>query len=120
MNILICEEESVIAEIISNLFQKHGHIIYIASNSWEAVHSLKNKQIDVLITDYNLVLEQQHFFIYSARKNNPDLKIIILSSLYTDNEKRIVNELRANQVINKPFSRYQLELALNEIKSRVA
>lgn len=118
MNILICEEESVIAEIISRILYKKGHIIYMASNSNEAINSLKLRKIDLLITDYNVVIEQKNFFMHFAKKINPELKIIVLSSLNTDYEKKLIQEMQACHIINKPFSKDQLERTIENIKAR--
>lgn len=120
MNILICEEESVIAQIISKLLFKQGHIIYLASDSREAINSLKIRKIDVLITDYNLAIEEQNHLMYFAKKINPELKTIVLSSLNTDYEKRLIKEMQACHFISKPFSRNQLEKTLEKIRARAA
>lgn len=120
MNILICEEESVIAEIISKILYKKGHIIYVAKNSEEAINSLKTRKIDVLITNYHLAVEQENYFIHFAKKIKPELKIIILSSLTTNYEKRLIEEMQACHFISKPFSKDQLQRALEKIRTKAA
>lgn len=120
MNILICEDESVIAAIISKLLYKKGHIIYVASNSREALNTIKSRRIDLLITDYNLAIEQKNYLIQFARKINPALKTIVLSSLNTDYEQKLIKEMQANHFLRKPFSGNELEKVLDKMKTRAA
>lgn len=120
MNILICEDESVIADIITKLLYKKGHIIYVASKNSEALNTLQSRKIDLLITDFNLALDQSNFLLTFARRINPDLKTIVLSSLNTDYEKKLIKEMQANHFLRKPFLGNELEKVLNKMQSKAA
>lgn len=119
MKILICEDESVIAEIVNKLLYKQGHIIYLASSRMEAIEMIKIKDIDIVITDYNLAIETQKSFVQVAKEVNPEIKIILLS-FDTDYKKKLEEEMQACHFIHKPFSGKELEQVIDSIRSKAA
>ena len=116
MNILICEEESVISDIISNLFQKTGYFINIASNTHDAINTLRSKRIDLLITNVEMADDRLNNLLSVARTTIPAVKIILLSRRYSQAEVQLMDKYDINHLICKPFTFQQLETALHKIE----
>jgi len=103
-NVLVIEDEPIIAEMISIILEIQGLNVVSLSDTGRAREKLLNKEVNLVLLDLNLRGEGgQEFCEYI--KGHDDLKDIpvILVSANIDIEQ-IKEECHANDIIRKPFN----------------
>jgi len=103
-NVLVIEDEPIIAEMISIILEIQGLNVVSLSDTGRAREKLLNKEVNLVLLDLNLRGEGgQEFCEYI--KGHDDLKDIpvILVSANIDIEQ-IKEECHANDIIRKPVN----------------
>jgi len=116
MKILIAENDELIAKLMESLLKQTNHHIKIALDGIQAFKMLKAENFDLVITEILLPfytgLEVLHFI--KNQENKP--KIIILSSVRTQNTVYKAYQLNADLYITKPFDLDQLTREIEKVK----
>ena len=114
LNILIVEDESIVAMEIESYIQKLGYnIIGICSNAKDALHSVLKNRIDIVIMD--ICIKGNIDGIETARlikKDNPHTKIIFLTAHLDDYNVDRAIEIDPVAYLSKPFNREELRVFL--------
>lgn len=104
--ILIVDDEIYIRELIRKALNTHGHSVIEAENGHEALKSLHEHKIDIVIID--LVMPQKGGLetLMEIRDYNPELKIIIISGKIetsSDSIQMLATQFNVEAVLAKPF-----------------
>ena len=93
--------------------------IYVASNGIEALETLHEKKIDILITDYDMPLMNGFELIEEVRSFDSDIQTIIISN-YSDSQK-LLNVIGLNLVdyLLKPINYDKIKAVLNKCAQRL-
>ena len=103
-NVLVIEDEPIIAEMISIILEIQGLNVISLSDTGRGRDKLLNKEVDLVLLDLNLTGEGgQEFCEYI--KGQDDLKHIpvVLVSANIDIEQ-IKQQCHADDIIRKPFN----------------
>jgi YesN/AraC family two-component response regulator len=113
-NILIAEDEQIIAEILSNISKLIGYNSIITTNGVEALKFFKENNFDLIITDIHMPEMDGYQLIKEIRKTNKQVPILVLSG-FIDNEhiSKVLN-IGANGYIEKPFTIANIKSILKE------
>lgn len=101
-NILIVEDEARIRLMLRSYFEEESWNVYEAENGLEALKTLENEDINILILDIMMPIMNGMETIKNVRKNS-DINIIMLTAL-SDEESEIESyKYGADDFIQKPF-----------------
>ncbi|QDU79099.1 Sensory transduction protein regX3 [Polystyrenella longa] len=114
MNILIVEDESVIAEGLKFNFEQEGYTPFVAGDGQTALDILRDPQnsIDVILLDLMLPGMSGYDVCKEIRELDPQVPVLVLSARTLSEDKTQAFDLGADQYMTKPF-------ALPELLSRV-
>ena len=103
IKLLFVEDEDDLLKIISQTLKKLDADFITARNGKEALESLKNNPIDVVITDINMPFMNGLDLVKKINEFYPNIKIIIMSTeTQTDYINKAIN-LGAADYLIKPF-----------------
>lgn len=105
--ILVCDDDREIVEAIDIYLSQEGHTVLKAYDGQEALETLKNDQVDLLILDIMMPRLDGIRATLKIREKNP-LPIIILSAKSEDADKILGLNIGADDYITKPFNPLEL------------
>ncbi len=112
-HILIVDDEAAIREILTDFLKDNGDFCYVASNAHEALSTLAENPIDLVISDVKMPGMGGIEFMKAAKQSFPDLDFMIMTGYASDySYTNIINAGAADYMI-KPF-------ALSELKAKMA
>ncbi len=112
MLILIAEDDELILKTIEHKLLKEGHEVILTRNGKEAIETLKEKDVDVAITDIMMPFASGIEILSALKSMNKRTPVIMLSSM--GQEEVVLNafDLGASDFIVKPFSPNELMLRI--------
>lgn len=122
INILIVEDESIVAMEIESYIQKleYGNIPAICSNADDAVKALSKEHINIALLDINLKGDRDGIEVASLiRQKYPRIEIIFLTAHLDDYNVDRAIELNPVAYLSKPFHREELRVVLKIAISKI-
>ncbi|WP_042721051.1 response regulator transcription factor [Flavobacterium sp. B17] len=112
MLILIAEDDELILKTIEHKLIKEGHEVILTRNGREAIETLKEKDVDVAITDIMMPFASGIEILSELQSMGKKIPVIMLSSM--GQEEVVLNafDLGASDFIVKPFSPNELMLRI--------
>ncbi len=112
MLILIAEDDELILKTIEHKLLKEGHEVILTRNGREAIETLKEKDVDVAITDIMMPFASGIEILSALKTMKKQTPVIMLSSM--GQEEVVLNafDLGASDFIVKPFSPNELMLRI--------
>lgn len=101
--ILIVEDEKNMQEIIAEYMQRGGHTCLTADDGMDALLTLKNNPMDLMILDI-MMPHLDGFFVCKMAREMSDLPIIMLTAKSNEDDKLKGYDLGADDYMTKPFS----------------
>ncbi|MCD6295007.1 MAG: diguanylate cyclase [Deltaproteobacteria bacterium] len=112
-HILIVDDEAVIREVLTDFLEENGDFCYVASNADEALGSLTENPITLVISDIKMLGMDGIELMKVAKQSFPDLDFMIMTGYAADyTYTNIINAGAADFMI-KPFK-------LEELKAKMA
>lgn len=108
--ILIAEDEPFIVESLTFLLSRAGHEVSAVTEGPAVMQALQNKRPDLLILDI-MIPEMNGFDVLRQVRANPDMSklgVLVLSAKGQDTDRRLMNDLGADDFVTKPFSNTDL------------
>ena len=118
-NILIVEDEKAMQEIIADFLHKNGHNCFTADDGVDALVTLKNNPMDLMILDI-MMPHLDGFSVCRMAREMSGLPIIMLTAKGEEEDKLKGYDYGADDYMTKPFSVAVLKLRLQNILSRKA
>ena len=89
-NLLIAEDEKYLREkVTKNVdWEGRGYKVFVASDGEEALEVIRSESIDILVTDIRMP-GMDGLELTGEASSNPDLKIIVISSMRGLNSPRL-------------------------------
>ncbi|WP_297338180.1 response regulator [Algoriphagus sp.] len=109
--ILIIEDDLLISSLVQFRLKKDGYETLILKDGNEGIKAINEENPDLIITDVMMPFRSGIEIIHHARKEKPDVPIIVLSSL--GEEEEVVLEafnLGVSDFIPKPFNPNELAI----------
>jgi PAS domain S-box-containing protein len=114
LGILVVDDEPILRELLVDLLNQEGHIVYSASTGVEAIKifEAQGKKIDLVILDMIMPELGGRETYRALRRLNPGLKVL-LSSGYSPNEEiQDILDEGILGILHKPYSKSSLEEAI--------
>ena len=105
--ILVCDDDKAIVEAIEIYLSQEGHHILKAYDGEEALRTLRENPVDLLIIDVMMPMLDGIRATLKIREENP-LPIIILSAKSEDADKILGLNVGADDYVTKPFNPLEL------------
>ncbi|MEC0240349.1 response regulator transcription factor [Paenibacillus dokdonensis] len=105
--ILLVDDEKEIIELIEIYLKNEGYLLYKASNGFEALDSLRNFDIDLIILDVMMPQMDGIQACMKIREKN-NTPIIMLSAKSQDIDKISGLSIGADDYVSKPFNPLEL------------
>lgn len=118
MNILLIEDDEVLADGLSNTLNKSGYTVTAANQAKYAKHLLQAQGFDLIILDLGLPDMDGLKLLKSLRRQQVSLPIMILTARDSMNERIEGISQGADDYMTKPFDLKELEARLNALVRR--
>ncbi|UQZ84589.1 Response regulator MprA [Paenibacillus konkukensis] len=118
MKILVVEDDLSMQKSICMGLRKFSYAVDAASDGEEALRLVEIHEYDALVLDWNLPRIDGIDVLREIRKNNQDIKILILSARSDVEDKIFGLDTGANDYMAKPFHFKELEARLRALLRR--
>ena len=118
MNILIVEDDDLIAESIAMALEDEGHFYHITSTLEEGLSAAREGQFDAVVLDINLPDGDGFQFAKAIRRNQIDTSVLVVSGRSSVTDKVVALHSGADGYLTKPFDRQELLANLTAIIRR--
>jgi len=120
-NLLLVDDEKPIREkLINNTnWEKEGYQIFSASNGEQALNIIKEKGIDILVTDIQMPKISGMNLIEKSRKNSGHLKVIVISGFAEFEYAQKSIRFGVNDYLLKPFRSEKLLEVVNKAREEL-
>ena len=116
-NILIVEDETAMRDIIADYMRKGGHTCFTADDGIDALVTLKNHPMDLMILDI-MIPHIDGFTVCKMAREMSNMPIIILTAKSEESDKLRGYEYGADDYTTKPFSPKVLLAKVNALIRR--
>ncbi len=117
MKLLLVEDEKITRITLANTLADEGYDVVSCESGEEAVRELKNKNFEIIVTDLRLPKIGGLEILETAKKINPESKVIVMTA-YASVETAIkALKLGAYDYLIKPFSPDKLLTTLEHIRN---
>ncbi len=123
VKVLVADDEDMVRMVIKQTLAKAGIDVVEASNGREALEMQTSDPADVVITDIIMPEQEGIETIVQMRKDYPDLPIIAMSGggrIGATDYLQAAKEFGARHVLEKPFDRKELLLAVQDCLGTLA
>jgi DNA-binding response OmpR family regulator len=79
--ILVVDDEPQIREMLSMYFSSHGYETLAAGDSTQAMRSVEENKVDVVVLDIGLAEEDGLKLLEQLKSQHPDLHVIMLTGM---------------------------------------
>ncbi|MFE6074192.1 response regulator transcription factor [Paenibacillus sp. NPDC057886] len=118
MKILVVEDDLSMQKSVCMGLRKFSYAVDVASDGEEALRMVEIHEYDALVLDWNLPRIDGIDVLREIRKNNQDIKILILSARSEVEDKIFGLDTGANDYMAKPFHFKELEARLRALLRR--
>ena len=116
-NILIVEDEKAMRDIIADYMRKGGHTCFTADDGIDALVTLKNHPMDLMILDV-MMPHLDGFSVCKMAREMSDMPIIMLTANSAEDDKLKGYDYGADDYMTKPFSPKVLLAKVNALLRR--
>lgn len=115
-HILIVDDEEAIREVLMDFLKENGDFCYIASNADEALSTLTENPITLVISDIRMPGMGGIEFMKEAKQSFPDLDFMIMTGYSSDYTYTNIINAGATDYMIKPFKLEELKAKMERIK----
>lgn len=116
MKILIVDDSALSRRILNKILAAENRQIIEAENGLSAIEKFTIEKPDVVFLDLNMPDIPGIEVLKSIKEIEPNAKVIIATADLQEMTKKLVMDLGAYCVINKPFDENEIVRVINEIK----
>jgi two-component system, cell cycle response regulator CpdR len=114
--VLIAEDDETVRALVVRALSEDGHALTTVADGGEAFEALSRQdgKFDLLLTDVKMPIMDGIALALAAGRDHPDMSIMLMTG-YADQRER-AHELDAlvHDVIAKPFTLSQIQVAVKE------
>lgn len=118
MNILIVEDDDLIADSIAMALEDEGHHYHISNTAEDGLNAVREHAFDAVILDINLPDGDGFQFAKSMRRSQIDTAVLVVSGRASVTDKVVALRSGADGYLTKPFDRQELIANLTAIIRR--
>lgn len=117
MLILIAEDDELILKTIEYKLIKEGYSVICTRNGKDAIETIKNSDIDLIITDIMMPFASGTEILAAMKTLNKKIPVIMLSSMGQEEVVLEAFDLGASDFMVKPFSPNELLLRIKKLSN---
>ncbi len=117
MQILVCDDESLIRDVIKEYLLIEKFQVFEAQNGLEAIEVVANKDIDLVIMDIMMPKMDGYQAIKEIKKIK-DIPFIMLTARSEEFDKLLGFDIGADDYVTKPFSPKELVARVKAVTKR--
>ncbi len=114
-NILVVDDQESIRESLAEMLQLSGHSVRTAKDGIEAVKSVKQDEVDLVISDVRMPGMDGIALLREVKNINPDILFILMTAYGTVDSAVGAIKLGAEDYIIKPFDLLEMENRISRI-----
>ncbi len=105
-SILVIDDEELIRQTASNILEECGYNVVCAANGLEGIEIFQRKshEVDIVLLDIIIPKLSARETYLKLKEINPEIKVILVSSLKEDDRVKELLSLGANDFLQKPFN----------------
>lgn len=116
VRILLVDDEPILLKAVEFKLKKEGMHVTTASNGEDAIEQLENSEaFDLVITDVMMPGLGGMELLRSVKGNNPNMKVLLLTGLKTEDTVVDAFDLGADDFMTKPFNPKELVLRVKKL-----
>ena len=116
--ILVVDDDLTVRELVTLLAERDGHEVFSAENGIQAVKMLRDRAVDLIITDIMMPELDGFGVVQVARKVQPDARVIVASAVGEKVPEHLTEaafqRLGVDRFVPKPFRAATLRAAIRE------
>lgn len=120
MLILIAEDDELILRTVEHKLLKEGHEVLLTRNGKEAIDTIKEKNVDLVITDIMMPFASGIEILSAMRVFGKKVPVIVLSSMGQEEVVVDAFDLGAADFMVKPFSPNELMLRIKRLTNSLS
>ena len=120
MRILIAEDDSLLADALTQSLRQNGYAVDAVSDGVAADAALRSQEFDLLILDLGLPRMSGLDVLQSLRHQNSRLPVLILTAADSVEQRVRGLDLGADDYMAKPFALTELEARVRALTRRGA
>jgi len=113
--ILIVDDEPAMRTLAEEILSEHGYTTICAEDGLQALDILKEKQVDLLLSDIIMPNMDGHQLVSKVNKLYPDVKVQLVSGFDNTRHHDLINDEVQKEVIDKPFGSKKLLKRIREL-----
>ena len=120
-SVLVVDDEPEIRALLRQVLERDGHAVTEAENGRKAVRALRERTVDLVITDIIMPEQEGMETISEIRRLRPDVKIIAMSGggrRLSMDFLPLAARLGADATIEKPFKPASIAAAVSDLLAR--
>lgn len=117
-NILVCEDDKSLNNLISTVLRNDGHTVITAFNGSEALSQFDCAHIDMLVSDIMMPEIDGYELLESLRAVNNNIPVLFITAKGTFSDKSKGFNLGADDYMVKPIDIKELVLRVNALLRR--
>ena len=103
-SILVVDDDSMLVELISLCFERHGFGVFKAYNGLDAWNFFINNDIDFVLTDLQMPVLNGRELSHRIRNQSPHVKIAIMTGGENDVAAELLKDGTVDYFFPKPFN----------------
>lgn len=120
-NVLIVEDESIVALEISNYVDGLGYcVVACVSNSQQALHVVNTNEIDLILMDVSIKGDVDGVTCAKLIKDIKNIPLIYISAFSDDETLQRAIQTEPSSYLVKPFKRKELKVAMSIATNRLS
>jgi len=119
MLILVAEDDELILKTIEHKLQKEGYEVIAAHNGKDAIDTVKNITVDLIISDIMMPFASGIEILSAVKSTGRNIPIIMLSSMGQEDVVLNAFDLGASDFMVKPFSPNELILRVKRLTAKL-
>jgi PAS domain S-box-containing protein len=116
-SILVVDDEPVIVNLLEDFFRRKGFSVITAESGSEALSKLKERDVELIITDIKMPEMDGKKFYNEIKENKPELlsKLLFITGDTMNSETRAFLKEIKGSYLRKPFSFDEITKVINNI-----
>lgn len=115
IKVLIVDEENSVANLVKGLLEKKDYLVKVCYDVENALNLYKQENFEVIIFDYKTPIKSSIELLGKIKELDKNTPFIMLSGINTNIKEKELIESKSFKVIYKPFSAFDLDLAIQNL-----
>ena len=116
--VMVVDDEENLCKFMQIMLSKEGYDVATALSAREALAHLREKPVDLVMTDLMMPEMSGLEFIQALRRSNPDTECIVMTAYASVDSAIEALKLGAADYITKPFNIDEVKITIEQLLSR--